>query len=44
MEERGHSCGISIGQDKKQDIPGRNMNRSKDQEALSYIFQEWQVL
>ena len=34
MEERDHSCGISIGQDQKQDIPDRNMNRSKDKDTL----------
>ena len=36
MEKRGHSCGTAKGEDKKQDIPDRNMNRSKDQEALWY--------
>lgn len=34
MEER--ECGISIGQDKKQTIPDRNMNKSKDKEVVQY--------
>lgn len=33
MEERDHSCGISIVQDKKQNIPHGNMNKNKDKKV-----------
>lgn len=33
MEKMDHSYGISIDQDKRQDIPGRKTNRSQDKEV-----------